>query len=253
MSVGASAGSGEGTHLLESSFPSGNLDEERGDVGEGRDVVEHHEVLLLASLQNELDCRSTHQYLPQEVRQVERTRCLGILDILRLDHSSQSTLDLSSGLNDDSRAIQHPHSLLQHDLLHLFRPSGRRGDSTGLGPLERVDEGRLSDIGVSDQANRERLLDLLFPGSGGSSGGTESLDELHEGLGGGSRCRVGSVDGRGGEVVALLLRRRLEGDSGGLQTEVGEPRLDDGGRHEICTLQVSEEVEKWDRGTHQSC
>lgn len=86
---------------------------------------------------------------------MKRTGCLGILDVLRLDHSSESSLDFSSRLDDDSRAIQYPHSLLQHNFLYLLRPSGRRGDSAGLGPLERVDERRLSDIGVSDQSNRE--------------------------------------------------------------------------------------------------
>lgn len=163
------------------------------------------------------------------------TRCLGIPDVLRLDHPPQRTLNLSTRLHHDSRAIEHSNSLLQHDLLHLLRPSRRRGDRASLAPLERVDQGTLADVGVSNEADREGLLDLLLARRDGASREAESLDELHEGLGGGSGGGVGSVDGGGGEVVALLLGGGLEGDGRGLEAEVSEPGLHDGGRDEICS------------------
>ena len=88
-----------------------------------------------------------------------RTRCFGILDIFSLDHTLESTFQFTSRLDDYTRAIQHSDTLLEHYFLYLLRPTGSRSYAASFRPFESIDQGRFSNVRVTDETDSEGGLD----------------------------------------------------------------------------------------------
>jgi len=141
-----------------------------------------------------------------------RTRCFGILDIFSLDHTLESTFQFTSRLDDYTRAIQHSHTFLEDYFLYFLRPPGSRSYAAGFRSFESIDQGRFSDVRVTDETDSERSLDGRCRSRRTGRVVSETLDQFEERFSGGTRGGLRSRGGRSGEMVALLLGRGLERD-----------------------------------------
>lgn len=141
-------------------------------------------------------------------------------------------------IEHDSRTVQDLDALVKRDFLHDPRVPRRRSDSASSTPLERVDEGRLSNVGEPDDADGEGLTCGEVTSVGFEELNKRSGSEGEGGdWGGGRGSGVGGGCGREverGDVIALRLGGGLEGKGREVMTKVPEPLFDCWTRDEIC-------------------